>query len=94
MLRRADLRAWIVENACGSWHASGTCRTGAADDPQAVVGPSGRVIRVDGQRVIDASIMPSVVSANTALTTVMMAEKLAAEMTADPANEGMRRTGS
>ena len=71
------LRHWIAENACGSWHASGTCRLGRADDPEAVVDPRARVIGVDGLRVVDASIMPSVVSANTMLTTIMAAEKIA-----------------
>jgi 5-(hydroxymethyl)furfural/furfural oxidase len=71
------LRNWIVENACGSWHASGTCRLGRADDPDAVVDPQARVIEVQGLRVVDASIMPSVVSANTMLTTIMAAEKIA-----------------
>jgi 5-(hydroxymethyl)furfural/furfural oxidase len=71
------LRNWIVENACGSWHASGTCRLGRADDPDAVVDPQARVIEVQGLRVVDASIMPSLVSANTMLTTIMAAEKIA-----------------
>ncbi|RJF86806.1 hypothetical protein D3874_07055 [Oleomonas cavernae] len=76
------LRDWIVENACGSWHASGTCRLGRADDPDAVVDPHARVIGVGGLRVVDASIMPSVVSANTMLTTIMAAEKVADDIKA------------
>src|ERR1700722_9328016 len=71
------LRNWIVENACGSWHASGTCRLGRADDPDAVVDPQARVIEVQGLRVVHASIMPTLVSANTMLTTIMAAEKIA-----------------
>lgn len=71
------LRAWIVQNACGSWHASGTCRMGAAGQRGAVVDAEGRVFGVEGLRVVDASIMPSVVSANTMLTTMMAAEKIA-----------------
>ena len=71
------LRSWIVENACGSWHASGTCRLGSPDDAEAVVDSDARVIGVSGLRVVDASIMPSVVSANTMLTTIMAAEKVA-----------------
>ena len=58
-------------------HASGTCRMGAADDPRSVVDPDCRVIGVTGLRVIDASIMPTVVRANTHFTTVMIAEKMA-----------------
>lgn len=71
------LRSWIVENACGSWHASGTCRMGDPADRGTVVDPNGRVVGVDGLRVVDASIMPSVISGNTMLTTVMSAEKIA-----------------
>lgn len=78
-LRRSPnmLRAWIMENACGSWHASGTCRLGAPDDPAAVVDPNARVIGVDGLRVVDASLMPSIISGNTMLTTIMAGEKIA-----------------
>jgi 5-(hydroxymethyl)furfural/furfural oxidase len=71
------LRQWIIENACGSWHPTGTCRIGRSDDPHAVVDPQARVIGVERLRVVDASIMPSIVSANTMLTTIMAAEKIA-----------------
>jgi 5-(hydroxymethyl)furfural/furfural oxidase len=71
------LRSWIVQNACGSWHASGTCRMGSSGQRDAVVDVEGRVFGVAGLRVVDASIMPSVVSANTMLTTMMAAEKIA-----------------
>ncbi|WP_334174907.1 GMC family oxidoreductase N-terminal domain-containing protein [Pseudoxanthobacter sp.] len=74
---RQALRDWIRENACGSWHASGTCRIGRADQKKAVVDSTARVIGVDGLRVVDASIMPAVISANTMLTTVMAGEKIA-----------------
>ncbi|MGJ8530701.1 MAG: GMC family oxidoreductase [Alphaproteobacteria bacterium] len=71
------LRSWIIDNACGSWHASGTCKIGDKQDPLAVVDTDGRVMGVDGLRVVDASIMPSVISGNTMLTTIMAAEKMA-----------------
>jgi choline dehydrogenase len=47
---------------------------GADGDPTAVVDPSGAVRGVEGLRVIDASIMPDIVSAPTNVTTIMMAE--------------------
>ena len=72
-----ELVAWMMAECSDAQHASGTCRMGAPGDPAAVVGPDGRVIGVGGLRVIDASIMPEVVRANTHLTTVMIAEKLA-----------------
>ncbi len=58
-------------------HASGTCRMGRPDDPRAVVDPECRVIGCTGLRVIDASIMPEVPRANTHLTTVAIAERMA-----------------
>lgn len=71
------LRSWIIDNACGSWHASGTCRMGHFDDPNTVVDQNGKVIGVEGLRVVDASIMPSVISGNTMITTIMAGEKIA-----------------
>jgi choline dehydrogenase len=68
---------WMLTECSDAQHASGTCRMGAADDPRAVVDPHCRVIGCDGLRVIDASVMPEVVRANTHLTTVMIAEKMA-----------------
>jgi choline dehydrogenase len=56
---------------------------GAADDPASVVDPECKVIGFEGLRVIDASVMPSVVRANTHLTTVMIAEHMAAKLVGD-----------
>lgn len=67
----------VRENAAGVHHVSGTCRMGAADDPQAVVDPRGRVHGIDGLRVADASIMPAIVSGNTHIPVVMIGEKMA-----------------
>jgi len=58
------------------FHPVGTCRMGADDD--AVVDPELRVRGVDGLRVIDASVMPTMTSANTNAAAVMIGEKGAA----------------
>lgn len=68
---------WMLAECSDAQHASGTCRMGATDDPRSVVDPECRVIGCTGLRVIDASIMPTVVRANTHLSTVMIAEKMA-----------------
>ena len=63
-----------VREAAGSYfHYSGTCRMGS--DAEAVVDPELRVNGVDGLRVADASVMPTIVSANTNAATVMIGEK-------------------
>ena len=50
---------------------------GRDDDPLAVTTPQGRVRGVDGLRVCDASVMPSIPCANTNISTIMVAERMA-----------------
>jgi choline dehydrogenase len=68
---------WVLENAASYQHPVGTCRMGPADEVDAVVDASGRVHGVAGLFVVDASVMPSIPSANTNLPTLMLAERLA-----------------
>ncbi|MFJ3486427.1 choline dehydrogenase [Pseudomonas sp. NPDC090202] len=70
-----QLDAWARQVTETGYHASGTCKMGRADDPQAVVDAELRVLGLDGLRVVDASIMPVIVSGNTNAPTVMIAEK-------------------
>ncbi|XP_046629604.1 glucose dehydrogenase [FAD, quinone]-like [Neodiprion virginianus] len=58
-------------------HQVGSCKMGPPDDPTAVVDPKLRVYGINRLRVADASIMPQIISANTAAPTVMIAEKAA-----------------
>jgi choline dehydrogenase len=73
----AAIDAWLLNSVGDAQHASGTCRMGELSASTSVVDPECRVLGIDGLRVIDASIMPSVVRANTHLTTVMIAERMA-----------------
>ncbi|XP_061913870.1 choline dehydrogenase, mitochondrial [Entelurus aequoreus] len=73
----ADIDAFVRRKADSAYHPSCTCKMGAPSDPTAVVDPQARVLGVEGLRVVDASIMPSIVSGNLNAPTVMIAEKLA-----------------
>jgi 5-(hydroxymethyl)furfural/furfural oxidase len=69
--------AEILAAAAPMAHPSGTCAMGSVENPQAVVDPACRVHGVRNLRVVDASIMPRITSANTNLPTIMIAEKAA-----------------
>lgn len=66
---------WIRSSVWSGWHVSGTCRMGPDHDPQAVLDARCRVRGVEGLRVVDASVMPSIVRANTNISTIAIAEK-------------------
>ncbi|MBV9219083.1 MAG: sorbosone dehydrogenase, partial [Methylobacteriaceae bacterium] len=71
----ADIDAHIRRTVKTDYHPVGTCRMGRADDPHAVVGSDLRVRGVENLRVIDASIMPRLVSANTNAPTMAIADR-------------------
>jgi choline dehydrogenase len=70
---RGEIEAYMRQAVSGDFHVSGTCKMGS--DRMSVVDPTLRVHGIEGLRVVDASVMPSIVSANTNATTIMIGEK-------------------
>lgn len=73
----ADIDAFVRRKADSAYHPSCTCKMGSPSDPMAVVDSNTRVLGLERLRVVDASIMPSIVSGNLNAPTIMMAEKAA-----------------
>jgi len=72
----SELQTFVLSNVFDAAHICGTCRMGAADDPQVVVDDHGRVLGLDNLRVADASIFPWVPSANTNFSAILVGEKI------------------
>ena len=72
-----ELTNWMKRAVGDTQHAAGSCRMGPVGSPTTVVDSECRVLGVENLHVADASIMPWVVRANTHLTCVMLAEKVA-----------------
>jgi choline dehydrogenase len=72
----AEIDAHIRARGESAYHPSGSCKMGIDSDPMAVVDGEGRVYGLEALRVVDASLMPHVVSGNLNAPTIMMAEKL------------------
>ena len=69
--------AFVRERVDSAYHPSCTCKMGSPADPLAVVDPQTRVIGVEGLRVVDSSIMPSITNGNLNAPTIMIGEKAA-----------------
>ena len=85
----AELLEWVRNTAETTYHPVGTCKMGAATDPRAVVDDQLRVHGIEGLRIADASIMPTLTSGNTNAPSIMIGEKCA-EMVLAAASEGKR----
>jgi choline dehydrogenase len=71
-----QIDAFIAEKIETAYHPSCSCRMGATGDPGAVVDPEGRVMGIEGLRVVDSSIMPTITNGNLNAPTIMIAEKM------------------
>jgi len=71
----AALAAYVRQTLRTDWHPVGTCRMGRGDDRLSVVGETLKVHGVEALRVIDASVMPNIVSANTNAPTMALADR-------------------
>ena len=71
----AELEALIRDHSDTIYHPVGTCRMGG--DERSVLDPQLRVRGTDGLRVVDASVMPTLISGNTAAPTAMIGERAA-----------------
>jgi choline dehydrogenase len=72
-----QIDAFVRNKVESAFHPSCTCRMGRREDPMAVVDSEARVIGIDGLRVVDSSIMPSITTGNLNAPTIMLAEKAA-----------------
>jgi choline dehydrogenase len=79
----------IASNLASYGHPAATAPMGGPEDPWAVVDSRGAVKGIDGLRVVDASIMPAVVSVALNPTTIMIAERIAQAVYANPAPSGV-----
>jgi choline dehydrogenase len=73
----AEIDAFVRDKVESAYHPSCTCKMGAVADPAAVVDNQARVIGMQGLRVVDSSIMPSITTGNLNAPTIMVAEKAA-----------------
>ncbi|MCY4366560.1 MAG: mycofactocin system GMC family oxidoreductase MftG [Chloroflexi bacterium] len=71
------LDQWMLQNVTTTQHISGTCKMGPSSDGMAVVDQYCRVHGLEGLRVVDVSVLPDCIRANTNATTIMIAERVA-----------------
>jgi choline dehydrogenase len=72
-----EIDSWVREMVETAYHPTCTCKMGAVDDKLAVVDPECRVRGIDGLRIVDSSIFPTVPNGNTNAAAIMVGEKAA-----------------
>ena len=70
------LNLWLKRKVTTTQHISGTCKMGPGSDKMSFVDKYGRVAGMENLRIVDASIMPDCIRANTNVTTMMIAERV------------------
>ena len=73
----AELDGYIREHCESAYHPCGTCRMGSVQDNHAVVDPQCRVIGIEGLRIADSSVFPSITNGNINAPSIMVGEKAA-----------------
>ena len=77
----SELDEWIMRHLGTSYHSAGTCKMGAPEDETAVVDQYCRVKGVEGLRVVDISILPTITRRPTNATAIMLGERASELMT-------------
>ena len=72
-----EILDYVKRSVGGYWHPVGTCKMGLESDIDAVVDPTCRVRGSDNVFIADASIMPTILRANTHLLVLAVAERIA-----------------
>lgn len=85
----AEIDAALRKIVNTAYHPTGTCKMGPDSDPMAVVDGRLRVRGVSGLRVVDASVMPEIISGNTSAPTMMIAERAARFILGDAARSNI-----
>ena len=79
-----QIDAWVKDNVESAYHPCGTCKMGTDNDPMAVVDTECRVIGLEGLRVVDASVFPTVTNGNINAPTIMVAERASGMILRNP----------
>jgi choline dehydrogenase len=77
VLSDAQIDDFVRSKVESAYHPSCSCKMGSSNDPLAVVDPQAKVHGLEGLRIVDSSIMPSITTGNLNAPTIMLAEKAA-----------------